>query len=121
MINMNRNHQLENMARNCESPIIYDNLKSHRGTIGYQALSIAVEASQQGDELLVGKALDLVREYTSLNGMMMPNNLPAELYFKITFDDFTKRRKSHEKNELVDKWKTLGTVKRANHLRRITF
>ena len=117
MTDPNKNYQLENMAKNCETPEIYDNLKSHRGTIGYEALSIAFEASQQGNESLLGKALDLVRDYTSLNGMIMPNNLPAELYFNLTFNDFTKRRKSCEKNELASKWKTLRTVKRTNNYR----
>jgi hypothetical protein len=117
MTNTLENYQLENLAKKCETPEIYENLISHRGTIGYEALSIALKASQQRDESLVGKALDLVRDYTSLNGMIMPNNLPAELYFNLTFNDFTKRRKSCEKNELASKWKTLRTVKRTNNYR----
>ena len=116
MDNTNKDYQLENMARIHETLEIYDNLKSNRGTIGYHALSFAVKASQQRDELLLGKALDLARDYTSYNGMMMPNNLPAELYLNMTLDNFERRKRSHEKEELVRKWKTMGTIKRANHL-----
>ncbi len=108
--------KLENMTKKYETSILHDNIKSHRDTIGYHALSFAVKASQLGDEVLLGKALDLARDYTSLNGMCMPNNLPAELYLNISFNDFTMRKKSRNKAELVDKWRTLGTVKRANNL-----
>ncbi|MBT4804603.1 hypothetical protein HON71_00350 [Candidatus Woesearchaeota archaeon] len=117
MTDPNKNYQLENMAKNCETPEIYDNLKSHRGTIGYEALSIAFEASQQRNESLLGKALDLVRDYTSLNGMTMPNNLPAELYLNLTFNEFTKRKKSSKKRNLEDKCSTLGTVRKNNRFR----
>ena len=109
-------YKLENMTKKYETTNLHDSIKSHRDTIGYHALSFAVKASQLGDEVLLGKALDLARDYTSLNGMCMPNNLPAELYFDVTFNNFSKRKKSLIKEELVDKWKTLGTVKRTNNL-----
>ncbi|MBT4650985.1 hypothetical protein HOC13_00495 [Candidatus Woesearchaeota archaeon] len=110
-------YQLETMTQKYESPDIYDNVISHRGTIGYHALSFAVKASQLGDESLLGKALDLVRDYTSLNGMIMPNNLPAELYVDLTFKDFKKRTENLRERERVEKWETLGTVKRTNNFK----
>jgi hypothetical protein len=103
---------LENMAQTYESSDIYDNIISHRETIGYHALSFAVKASQLGDEFLLGKALDLARNYTSLNGMSMPNMLPAELYANITLEDFTKRKCLYDKHKRIDQWKTMGTKKK---------
>ncbi|MBT6774432.1 hypothetical protein HOA91_03605 [Candidatus Woesearchaeota archaeon] len=108
-------YKLENMTKKYETSDLHDNIKSHRDTIGYHALSFAVKSSQLGDEVLLGKSLDLARYYTSLNGMIMPNNLPAELYFNVAFNNFSKRKKSLIKEELVDKWKTLGTVKRTSN------
>jgi hypothetical protein len=105
------NEQLENIVNKYESVATQESFINCRGTIGYEALSLALKQAELGDECYVKRALRLAVNYSSQNGMIFPDIVATEIRTMAIISDWGAKEELRQRRIRDEKIRPWGLMK----------